>query len=89
MAALKVQREIKIESGMASPLLKSPGLEFTGFQRLGPDHSRVPVKEHPTKNGSLPKLQTAFSKKLVFNYDFKIRKGKFVAKFHPWKRLRF
>ena len=34
------------------------------------------------------KLQTAYSKKLVFYYDFKIRKGKFVAKFHAWKRLR-
>ena len=35
------------------------------------------------------KLRSIYSKKLAFNYDFKIRKGKFVAKFHARKRLRF
>ena len=36
------------------------------------------------------KLRFAYSnKKLVFYYDFKIRKGEFVAKFHACKRLRF
>ena len=34
------------------------------------------------------KLQTAYSIKLVFHYDFKMRKGKLVAKFHACKCLR-
>ena len=34
-------------------------------------------------------LQSAYSRKLVFYYDFKIRKSKFVAKFHAWKRPPF
>ena len=29
------------------------------------------------------------SEKLVFYYDLKMRKGKFGAKFHAWKHLRF
>ena len=35
------------------------------------------------------KLRSAYSEKLVFYYDLKIRKVKFVAKFHTWKRRRF
>ena len=34
-------------------------------------------------------LLFAYSKNLAFYYDFKIRKGKFVAKFDAWKRVRF
>ena len=34
------------------------------------------------------KLRSAYSRKLALYYDFKIRKGKLVAKFHSWKRLR-
>ena len=33
------------------------------------------------------KLRSAYSRKLSFYYDFKIRKGKLVAKFNSWKRL--
>ena len=35
------------------------------------------------------KLWSAYSKKLAFYYDFKIWKGKCIAKFHPWKRIHF
>ena len=35
------------------------------------------------------KLRSAYSKKLAFYYDFKIRKGTLVAKFHSWKRRSF
>ena len=37
---------------------------------------------------SFQKLRSAYSRKLAFSYDFKIRKGKLVAKFHSWERLR-
>ena len=54
---------------------------------LGP----VSRKSHKLFGSDKPflKLRSAYSRKLVFYYDFKIRKGKFVAKFHVWKSLCF
>ena len=47
-----------------------------------------PFLETP-ENFSGPKLRSAYSITLTFCYDFKIRKGKFVAKFHSWKMSSF
>ena len=62
-------------------------LVLTSFQNQGPVSRKSRKRFGPEK--AFLKLPPAYSKRLVFNYDFKIRTGKFVAKFHAWKRLRF
>ena len=55
------------------------------FLDLGPVSRKSRKLFGPEK--PFQKLRSAYSKRLVFYYDFKIREGKFIAKFHVWKRL--
>ena len=57
------------------------------LSELGPISRKSRKLSGPEK--PFQKLLAAYSKKLAFNYDFKKRKGKLVAKFHSWNCLRF
>ena len=60
------------------------GMDFRGQGPVSRNSRKLFRPEKP-----FLKLRSAYSEKLVFCYDLKIRKVKFVAKFHTWKRRRF
>ena len=63
------------------------GRKELALQRPGDRFSKVPENPFGPEQSFL-KLRYAYSNKPIY-YDFKIRKGNFVTKFHAWKRLRF
>ena len=66
---------------------------YSWFTNHSPQNKKFTDLSRKSRKLSWPekpfqKLRSAYSRKLAFYYDFKIQKGKLVAEFHSWKRLR-